>query len=138
MSYDNIFDASYKRVLETGTDGTDFFEAFYHHFLNSSSLIREQFLNTDMEKQRSMLKKSFYSLISFYASGAADNVLEKIAYKHSARQLDIKPAFYDLWMESLVATVQDYDPEFNDDVELAWRLVMSLGITYMKFKYDRC
>lgn len=138
MSYDNIFDASYKRVLETGTDGTDFFETFYWHFLRSSDLISEQFLNTDMEKQRRMLKKSFYSLISFYASGAADNVLEKIAYMHSARELDIKPALYDLWMDSLVVTVQDYDPEFNDNVELAWRLVMSLGITYMKFKYDRC
>lgn len=138
MSYDNIFDASYKRVLETGTDGSDFFETFYQHFLNSSDQVRQQFLNTDMDKQRWMLKKSFYSLISFYGSGAADNVLEKIAYMHSARELDIKPVLYDFWMESLITTVQDYDPEFNDNVELAWRLVMSLGITYMKFKYDRC
>jgi hypothetical protein len=42
-----------------------------------------------------------------------------------------------MWLESLIKTVADYDPEFDLDVELSWRVVLSSGITYMKFKYDK-
>lgn len=136
MSFDDMFDASYKRVLQARPEGSEFFEAFYRRFLDSSALIREQFRDTDMERQRKMLKKSFYSLVSFYASSAADDVLRNIAHAHSARELDIKPPLYDLWLDSLIDTVRVCDPDFNDDVELAWRLVMSPGITYMKFKHS--
>ncbi len=30
-----------------------------------------------------------------------------------------------------------YDPEFDEDVELAWRLKMAPGIDYMSFQYDK-
>lgn len=136
MSFDDIFDASYNRVQSPSDSGLEFFEAFYRRFLLSSPEVRMLFRNTDMSAQRSMLKKSFYSLISFYASGAVDDVLRKTAYLHSAEQLNIKPHLYDLWLECLIDTVRDFDPEFEDDVELAWRLILSPGITYMKFGYD--
>ncbi|WP_166264622.1 globin [Marinobacter caseinilyticus] len=136
MSFDDIFDASYDRVLNAEPDHVDFFEAFYQRFLGSSPQVSVLFRHTDMARQRSMLKKSFYSLIAFYASGAVDNVLRKIAYLHSERELNIQPYLYDLWLESLISTVRDYDPAFDDEVELAWRLVLSPGITYMKFGYN--
>ncbi|MBW0147379.1 globin [Marinobacter arenosus] len=136
MSFDDIFDESYDRVLLAPSDGIEFFEAFYRRFLRSSSEVRILFRNTDMAAQRSMLKKSFFSLVAFYASGTIDDVLRRIAYLHSAEHLNIKPHLYDLWLECLIDTVNAYDPEFCDEVELAWRLVLSPGITYMKFRYD--
>ena len=33
--------------------------------------------------------------------------------------------------------VSEFDPEFNDEVELAWRLALTPGITYMKFMHQR-
>ncbi|AXS83117.1 globin [Marinobacter sp. Arc7-DN-1] len=135
MSFDDIFDASYERVVIPRPGSPDFFEAFYRRFLMSSSEVRMLFRNTDMAEQRHMLKKSFFSLVSFYASGIIDDVLRRTAYLHSARQLNIKPHLYDLWLECLIDTVRAYDPEFSDDVELAWRLILSPGITYMKFGY---
>ncbi|MFE8071031.1 globin [Marinobacteraceae bacterium S3BR75-40.1] len=138
MSFEEIFDNSYERVIQIERHRTDFFEAFYRRFLLASPTVREKFRHTDMDRQRRMLKKSFYSLVAFYASGSADGVLERIAYSHSVRGLDIHPALYDLWLECLIDTVRDFDPQFDDDVELAWRLVLSAGITYMKFKYDHC
>lgn len=138
MSYERLFDESYERVIREIRDGQEFFEAFYHHFLDVSPLVRHKFRHTDMAQQRKMLKKSFYSLLAFYASGSVDSVLERIALNHSRKGLDIPPALYDLWLECLVGRVKDYDPQFDDDVELAWRLVLSPGITYMKFKYDHC
>lgn len=138
MSYERLFDESYERVLLVTRDGREFFEAFYHRFLASSPLARQKFRHTDMEKQRKMLKKSFYNLLAFYASGSTDNVLERIALNHSHKGLNVTPEQYDLWLDCLTTTVKDYDPSFDEDVELAWRLVLSPGITYMKFKYDHC
>ncbi len=138
MSYERLFDESYERVLLETRDGREFFEAFYHCFLDSSPLARQKFRHTDMAKQRTMLKKSFYNLLAFYASGSMDSVLERIALSHSHKGLDIPPDTYDIWLDCLTRTVKDYDPAFDETVELAWRLVLSPGITYMKFKYDHC
>ena len=136
MSFEEIFDASYKRVLQTRPGTPEFFEAFYRRFLMSSPEVRVLFRNTDMAVQRRMLKKSFFSLVAFYASDSVDDVLHRIACLHSARHLNVEPHLYDLWLECLIDTVRVYDQECSDDVELAWRLVLSPGITYMKFGYD--
>lgn len=138
MSYETLFDASYHRVIASERDGVDFFEAFYQRFLCASPVVGEKFSSTDMAHQRKMLKKSFYSLVAFYASGSVDSVLEKIAESHSVRVLDIPPELYDIWLECLIETVARFDDAFHDEVELAWRLVLCPGIVYLKFKYARC
>ncbi len=136
MSYERIFDKSFDRVSAQTCGGREFFQAFYERFLDASPEVRAKFRDTDMAHQRRMLKKSFFSLVAFYASGSVDNILERIALNHGVHGLDIPPRLYDLWLECLVETVREFDPGFEDDVELAWRLVLSTGITYMKFKYD--
>ena len=137
MSFDEIFDLSYERVVKTKRNGKTFFDCFYDHFIGSSPDIAQAFQHTDMNHQKKMLKKSFYSLFTFYATNCADDYLETIANRHSGREHGIKPELYDLWLETLIETVRAFDPEFNDDIELSWRLVLSPGITYMKFKYDK-
>ncbi|WP_404362587.1 globin [Marinobacter sp.] len=137
-SYEEIFDESYERVVRETRGDVDFFEAFYERFLDADPAVREKFRWTDMTDQRRILKKSFYSLVVFYVSGTPDLPLENIARSHSARGLDIRPELYDLWLECLVDTVREYDPQADDEIELAWRLVLSSGITYMKFQYNRC
>ncbi|MEO9699699.1 globin, partial [Marinobacter alexandrii] len=107
MSFDDIFDASFRRVQVPSGKRVSFFEAFYRNFLMSSPQVRVLFRNTDMAVQRRMLKKSFFSLVSFYASGTVDDVLRKTAEMHSARQLNIDPYLYDLWLECLIDTVRE-------------------------------
>jgi hemoglobin-like flavoprotein len=89
-----------------------------------------------MGLQKKVLEKSFYRLMVFYATNAADDYLEHIAIRHSKTHLNIAPVLYDLWLESLVETLKTFDPDFNREVELAWRLVLAPGIAYMKFYYD--
>jgi len=137
MGFEEIFDASYKRILSDPKNGVSFFDAFYIQFLGSNKEVAERFSNTDMATQQGMLKKSFYSLFAFYASGQADDAIRNIAEKHNHKNLNIKPEFYDQWLECLIKTISQYDEQFCDDIELAWRLVMTPGITYMKFKYDK-
>lgn len=136
MSYESIFDQSYERVLAHSVDGQDFFSAFYQRFLAASPEVREKFQHTDMAQQRHMLKKSFYSLLVFYASNAADDYLNKIVEKHGQKGISIPEHLYDVWLECLIDTVRVYDSQCDAEVTLAWRLVMSSGVTYMKYKHS--
>lgn len=119
MSFERIFDESHDRVAKAQVNGRNFFQAFYENFLQTSPQIADKFKNTDMEKQQKLLKKSFYHLLVFYASNHADDYLEKIAIGHSQRELDIRPEWYELWLDSLINTLAEFDPDFNDSVELA-------------------
>ena len=46
------------------------------------------------------------------------------------------PELYEAWLDSLIATARESDPDFDDELELAWRVVLAPGIAYMKFRYD--
>ena len=66
---------------------------------------------------------------------AADLYLEYIARRHDRHHLNIEPKFYALWLEALIDTVHECDPQFDDEVESAWRAVMRYGIDYMIAHY---
>ncbi|GAL28986.1 hypothetical protein JCM19239_1721 [Vibrio variabilis] len=46
--------------------------------------------------------------------------------------LDISVKELDIWVDSLLATVAIYDPLWDQEIELAWRNVLALGIEIMK------
>jgi len=136
VGFEETFDQSYERVKAVEIDGKRFFDVFYARFINASPEVAEAFKNTDMLHQRKMLEKSFYSLFIFYATSNKNDYLEKIAHRHSRHEANITPELYDLWLESLIETVAEFDSQFSREVELAWRLVLSTGIAYMKFHYQ--
>ncbi|MGI0117206.1 globin domain-containing protein [Zooshikella sp. RANM57] len=134
--YERIFDESYERVRKIQRNKQTFFEVFYQRFMATSPDIAARFVNTEMSHQRRMLEKSFYKLLTFYATNNAADYLEKIAEQHDHEHLNIKPVWYDLWLEALMTTLREFDPDYNDEIELAWRLVLSPGITFMKYRYS--
>ncbi len=127
------FDASYDRVFGSGVglteSATPFFESFYRRFLQDQS-IADTFSQTDMNRQVSMLRKSFFHLVAFYVSHEPSAELERIAIIHN--RLGIASEFYDLWLDALVSTVAEFDPQFDEITELAWRLALTPGMTYMR------
>jgi hemoglobin-like flavoprotein len=137
MNTEQLFDHSLERVLARQRDDKTFFEAFYDAFVAASPEVAQKFQHTDMERQRSMLQKSFYHLLSFYASSNADYYLDRVAISHNRSHYDIQPQLYDLWLETLIATLWRFDSHCDAATELAWRLVMAPGIVYMKFHYDQ-
>ena len=137
MNTEQLFDHSLARVLDRDLQGRSFFEAFYDAFVSTSPEVAEKFRHTDMARQQVMLKKSFYHLLSFYASSNADYYLDKVAISHNRSHYNIRPELYDLWLETLIATLWRFDDRCDDATELAWRLVMTPGIVYMKFHYER-
>jgi len=136
MSYEDIFDQSFERVKKITKNGQSFFAAFYDNFINASPEVAEQFSATALDHQAKMMEKSFYGLFVFYATQNANDYLEKIAFQHSAHHLGVKPALFDLWLDNLMKTVEDFDTECTAEVILSWRVVLSPGITYMKHKYS--
>ena len=122
------FQQSLGRCLQNG----DFLEAFYEKFLASSDEVRERFAGTDLKRQKAVLRSSLY-LIARAALGFEDGRrhLEQVAQAHGRAALDIAPHLYDLWLESLLSTASQYDPEFGPAVERAWRLLLSESIAHM-------
>jgi len=137
VDYDGVYRDSFLRVLSSQIDGRGFFDTFYHHFLDSSAEAREKFANTDFAMQKKMLRVSLGYVERFSQYKRADDEILKLAKRHSKAELDIAPALYDVWLSSLVSAVAIHDPNFDQDVEIAWRMQLAAGIEYMKFKYDK-
>ncbi len=136
VNYETIFNDSFRRIQDNPQGGDHFFKVFYDRFISSSPEVAEKFEHTDMAAQRRVLKGSFYHVLNFFVTKEASDYLADIALTHDRHHRDIRPDLYDLWLECLIHTVEEHDDKFSDEVELAWRLVMVNGITYMKFKYD--
>lgn len=128
-----LFDSSYRRLFgeEIATDeGADpFFAAFYRRFLEDPD-VAEAFADTDMRRQVVMLRKSFFHLAGFYITNMPSSELERMARIHW--RLGIGAIHYDRWLDCLVDTVAEFDPDCDTATELAWRLALTPGITYMK------
>ena len=135
IDHEEIFNLSYWRVIQGQVDGVPFIDGFYDRFLACSPEIANKFANTDFDKQKRMLLLSMIHVASYFASGESGQVLEDLARKHSQKELDIEPHLYDYWLESLLSTVENYDPEFNEDVRESWRTVLTPGMEYMKSQY---
>jgi truncated hemoglobin YjbI len=134
--YDYIFTTSYTRAISKA-DQTAFSHRFYEEFIESSPVIAAKFEGTDMEHQARMLMLSLRHLSTFHLGGPDSDIMNEIGKQHSKRDLNIEPQMYDDWLDSLVETVRAFDPKFDDEVELAWRMSMAAGIAFMRFHYGR-
>jgi hemoglobin-like flavoprotein len=132
-NYNKIFSRSLTRCVTTDSDR--FFSHFYDRFVPSSPAIEAMFIDVDMVRQRRILEASLAYMSEFAAFLTKTDQLERLAERHSRREIDIAPALYEVWLDILVETVEELDPEYTDEVGLAWRVVMSPGIAFMKAHY---
>jgi hemoglobin-like flavoprotein len=125
----NIFHASLARCNQHG----DFFKRFYEIFMASSVEVKEVFKNTDMQKQVKMLRDSFYATkLASSDSAIIKANLQKIALAHSKREPKVRPEHFDLWLQSLIQTVLEFDAQYDMEIAAAWKAMMKPGIDYLK------
>lgn len=136
VDYMAEFRASLARVTTEELEDR-FFSSFYDRFIGADESIAAMFSGTDMEHQKKMLRESLHELMDFSTSLKLNNYIVTLARIHGVRGRQVQPSSYDLWLDKLVESVSDIDPDSNTNVELAWRLVLSPGVTFMKFYYDR-
>lgn len=112
----------------------DFFQSFYARFMASSDQIRARFDKTDMSAQHHLLRNGILQLI-LHARGMPDGKLRALGESHCRHALNIKPEWYSNWHDALVATVSEFDPEFDANVEHAWRNAIKPGIDLIRGAY---
>jgi hemoglobin-like flavoprotein len=116
-----------------------FLDRFYERFLGSSPKVRRKFAGTDFARQKRMLQASLQMLM-VAAQGNPDSVapyLDRVAARHGAADMAIGAEFYDLWLDALLATVHETDPDWTPGVAEAWEDVMTVGIRYLLGRYNR-
>lgn len=128
------FDASMARCTARNR-GADFIEGFYQRFMAADPAIAEKFSATDFARQREMLRESLTEMRAFYTEHTRTPYLAALGKIHGRAGRDIEPRLYDLWLDSLCATVAEHDVDHDDDTGVAWRIVLAPGIAFMKACY---
>lgn len=114
----------------------DFFNTFYETFMAKSPAIPAFFSHTDMTAQKIVLRTGIAHLIGFAkGKGIAQRKIEELGESHNRENLKISPELYNLWIDALLESVRQYDPQFDLDSEAAWRKVLARGIELMKSRY---
>lgn len=131
-----LFDDSYWRTVSASRDGREFVDGFYDRFLATSDEIQAKFADTDFVKQKQVLMLSLAFMSAYAASGEPNAVVQKIADSHGRSGHDIRPEFYDRWLDCLIDTVSEYDAQWSPELESAWRGTMAPGIAFMKAQYE--
>lgn len=129
---------TFERSLGRCTSQSEFLDRFYDRFLASSPKIKEKFRDTDFVRQKRALKASLHLILLAAGdkSGDPGKYLGDVAEKHNAKHLNIGAELYDFWLDSLLETVKECDPEYNPEVGKAWEDVMMVGIHYLTVRYN--
>jgi len=116
--------------LQRCTEGGDFYEAFYEGLLASDPRVPALFERTDMARQRRMLHHSLVLVMNLHLRDPEiDRRMAEIADRHV--EIGIDDDLYDVWLETLLATVAASDRRFDARVEAAWRAVLRRGVAFM-------
>ncbi len=113
-----------------------FFHSFYRRLLGSDESIRSKFARTDFERQNKLLQHGL-GLLFIYAKRGNPSLLERIATRHGPGDVDVAPSLYPLFVDSLVATVKEFDTLCSPEVEQAWRQALAPGIAFMCAHYTK-
>jgi hemoglobin-like flavoprotein len=74
-------------------------------------------------------------LLIIYAKRANPALLDRIADRHV--EVGVTDDLYPLFVESLVRTVAEHDPEYTQALGDAWRVALEPGLEYMRTRNQR-
>ena len=131
-TYDDL-QASYGRCLRN----KDFIDRFYEIFLASHDDIPAYFAPTDFRTQRLALRRGISVAISYAGgSGLVQRTFDEMAQVHSrAGRVPVQPELYSYWVDSLLKTIREFDPELTPALNGRWREAMGKTIAAFTQKY---
>lgn len=108
---------------------------FYDRFIGHSEDIAALFRHTDMAGQRRALEGSLYTtLLAVEGLKWAVTGLRELGRHHD--ELGIPDDYYDVWVDCLIETFAECDPEWSPELADAWRRVFIAGIAIMRGNAD--
>lgn len=127
------FEASYERIfgadVAMGQQSEAFFTAFYQRFLLNPD-VAARFAGVDMRRQVEMMRRSLFQLASFYVLDEPSSAMNHLAEVH--QRLGLMSRLFDLWLQALLDTVQEFDDQCDEMTLLAWAWAMTPGITFIR------
>lgn len=113
-----------------------FLDRFYEIFLASHPAIAPLFQRTDFAKQK-MALRSGLAMMVMHTEGnkIGTQGLDRIGQSHSRKHMNIDPALYQYWIESLIKTVKECDPQCDAKLEGEWRQALKAGASYISSQY---
>ncbi len=128
--YRKLFHESYLRAVVGASEV--FFDSFYKRFTAANPEVSQAFSHTDMQRQKSMLQESLLYMIDFANSKIASQKIQGVASRHGIDGMNISPHLFDLWVDCLVETVREFDPQVTPNIEIAWRVHLASGVVFLK------
>jgi truncated hemoglobin YjbI len=125
VSYERIFGAD----VAMGQQSEAFFTAFYARFLLDPE-VAARFAGLNMRRQVEMMRRSLFQLASFYVLGEPSSAMSRLSEVH--QRLDLAPGLFDVWLQALLDTVQEFDDQCDEATRLAWAWAMTPGITFIR------
>ncbi|MCJ7558437.1 MAG: globin [Gammaproteobacteria bacterium] len=122
--------------LDRCSGSEDFIPAFYNRFLSSSEQIRSKFKDTNFPRQNKALLRSLR--LAAEATDGNPHALKEIqerAVTHDRHHLDIEPQHYVNWLAAVIETAAQYDDQWSESVESAWRVILGHVIRHMTKHY---
>ncbi|MCG7587480.1 globin [Photobacterium sp. OFAV2-7] len=127
MDIHEVFNDSYARCNQH----PHFFDIFYNLFCQKDDRFREMFAGVDMQKQISMLKASIVIILLAPVSDSARESVRFFGKRHGPQGVGVSPLDYETWLDCLLETVNQCDPNYTFEVDLAWRECLRLGLEIM-------
>ena len=122
--------ASYARCLGT----PDFLLTFYRNFFRACPAAEPMFAGIEIARQAKLLQHALGLLLAFPATSDHEpTVLTRLAVKHGPEGLNIDPDWYPVFVEALVKSAAEHDPEFTPATADAWREAVKPGMEYMQW-----
>jgi hemoglobin-like flavoprotein len=126
-----LAEESYRRCANEA-----FFQAFYKRFVDSDPAIPPKFARTDFQRQHKLLQHGI-GLLFVYARRRNPVILDRISDRHGPADLNIEPRLYTFFGDSLLATVEAFDPQYTPEIGQAWRDAIEPGIRFMTARFGR-
>jgi len=122
--------------LERCSGSEDFIPVFYSRFLSSSEEISSKFKDTNFPRQnRALLRSLRLAAEATDGNPYALKEIQERAVTHDRHHLDIEPRHYNHWLVAVIETAAQYDNQWNERVESAWRSILGHVIQHMTKHY---
>lgn len=113
--------------------GDRFLNRFYDIFFASDDEIPRRFATIDLDKQKELLRHGLGTVLNYAKkdNDMATFAIARLKDSHGPDKLNIEPALFELWKQSLVKAVSECDPEYTPELGEKWKMVVQPAIEEM-------
>ena len=134
---DDLFSASYDRCINLHDGDVRFVNHFYGVLKGRDPDIAEIFEAFPVHHQVHVLRTALYLLVDFCDNQTPSADFTKLVDSHTDNHLGLRPYMLEIWLECILETVAEYDPQFSEVTKAAWITKIKPGIDFLKSALEK-